>query len=138
MAKIYFRPEDGVTPGAPWTDKRTDLYMKRFFSPGNQKMMLENKVDRYSFIFCNDNQTCAIKDTWQTQRTANPDSTSTSAITACPVGLIVKDEYISQHMMFLCPTMPPLLEPRSNIPRFKFCVDMCFINLLNKWYKDLL
>ncbi|CBY38250.1 unnamed protein product [Oikopleura dioica] len=47
MYHQVFREEDGVTAGAPWTDKRTDLYMKRFFSPGNQKMMLENKVDSY-------------------------------------------------------------------------------------------
>ena len=42
----YFRPEDGVTEGAPWTDKRADLYLKRYFSVGNQKMLLQNKVDR--------------------------------------------------------------------------------------------
>jgi hypothetical protein len=42
-----YRPEQGVTPGAPWTDPRADLFIKRHFSIGNQKMTLENKVDRY-------------------------------------------------------------------------------------------
>ena len=42
-----FSPEQGVTHGAPWTDKKADLYIKRHFSIGNQKMMLENKVDRF-------------------------------------------------------------------------------------------
>merc|ERR1712003_162101 len=48
MEKIQMHiPEDGVTEGAPWTDKRADLYLKRYFSVGNQKMLLENKVERY-------------------------------------------------------------------------------------------
>merc|ERR1712142_107057 len=42
-----YRPEDKVEEGKPWTDPRADLYLKRFWSIGNQKMVLENKVDRY-------------------------------------------------------------------------------------------
>ena len=40
------RPEENVQEGKPWTDPRADLYLKRFWSIGNQKMLLENKVDR--------------------------------------------------------------------------------------------
>ena len=46
MNHNLYRPEDKVEEGKPWTDPRADLYLKRFWSIGNQKMALENKVDR--------------------------------------------------------------------------------------------
>ena len=45
-SKNSSRPESGVVHGAPWTDPRADLLGKRMFSIGNQKMTVENKVDR--------------------------------------------------------------------------------------------
>lgn len=51
-----YRPEDGVQEGKPWTDPRADLYLKRFFSIGNQKMFTENKVDRYMIATSGDNK----------------------------------------------------------------------------------
>ena len=44
--RSILRPEDNIQEGKPWTDPRADLYLKRFWSIGNQKMLLENKVDR--------------------------------------------------------------------------------------------